>query len=177
MEKVSTQSLIKEIKEGLSQVNSSHKDEILVMQAMLNDPDYEVTMYGKNGPTGTYNPCKDFRGMCSSIIASTTKIPTEEAKTLMDGYTVKKGEADTMVNVSKEFVNTFLHTGRKLPLGGRENSDVSLCLKEVPETVRACPRRVGVNGDGSSQYSRVPTTIAAHEAIRVHAPCPSWKKK
>lgn len=177
MEKVSTNALIKEIKEGLSQVNASHKDEVAVMQAMLNDPDYEVAIYTKKGQTGTYNPCKDFRGMCASIVANTTKIPSEEAKTLMDGYIVKRSEADSMVNVSKEFVNTFLHTGRKLPLGGRENSDVSLCLKEVPETVRSCPRRVGVNGDGSNQYNRVPTTIAAHEAIRVHAPCPSWKKK
>ena len=177
MEKVSTQVLIKDIKDNLKQVNASHKDEVLVMQAMLNDPTYEVTTYTKAGPTGTYNPCKDFRAMCASIIGSTTKIPAEEAKTLAEGYTVKKSEADTMVNVSKEFMNTFLHTGRKLPLGGRENSDISLQLKEVPETVRACPRRVGVNGDGTNSYSRVPTTIAAHEALRVHAPCPSWKKK
>ena len=176
MEKVNTSTLIKEIKDGLSQVNASHKDEIAVMQSMLNDPTYEVTTYGKTGPNGTYNPCKDFRGMCASIISSTTKIPIEESQGLMEHHTVRKAEADTMVNVSKEFVNTFLHTGRKLPLGGRENSDVSLFLKDVPETTRSCPRRVGVNPDGSGQYDRVPTTIAAHEAVRVHAPCPSWKK-
>lgn len=177
MEKVSTSTLIKEIKDGLSQVNASHKDEVAVMQAMLSDPDYEVTVYTKAGPSGTYNPCKDFRGMCSSIISSTTKIPVEESQALMENYNVKKAEADSMVGISKEFVNTFLHTGRKLPLGGHQDSDVSLCLKEVPESVRSCPRRVGQNADGSNQYNRVPTTIAAHEAIRVHAPCPSWKKK
>lgn len=169
MENVNT--LVKQIKEGLSQVNASHKDEVAVMQAMLNDPSYEVQVFAKNGTTSTYNPCKEFRGMCSTIISSTTKIPASESQTLMEGYTVKKSEADAMVGISKEFVNTFLHTGRKLPLGGREMSDISLRMKEVPETTRSCPRRVGVD-----QYSRVPTTIPAHEVIRVHAPCPAWKK-
>lgn len=176
MEKT-TNDLIKEIKDGLSQVNASHKDEVAVMQHMLSDPSYEVTIYGKDGPTGTYNPCKEFRGMCASIISGTTKIPTEESQALMEGYTVRKAEADAMVGISKEFVNTFLHTGRKLPLGGRAQSDVSLFLKEVPQTTRSCPRRVGVNNDGSGQYDRVPTTIAAHESVRVHAPCPVWLKK
>lgn len=176
MEKT-TIDLIKEIKDGLSQLNASHKDEVAVMQAMLSDPTYEVAVYDKNGQTGTYNPCLSFRGMCSSIISNTTKIPAEESQVLMDGYVVKKAEADAMVGVSKEFVSTFLRTGRKLPLGGREQSDISLSMKQIPETVRSCPRRVGVNDDGSGQYNRVPTTIAAHEAIRVHAPCPAWLKK
>lgn len=168
--------LVEEIKSGLSQRSASRKDEVAVMQAMLNDPTYEVTTYAKEGPVGTYNPCKDFRSMCSSIISSAARVPASEAETMMDSYTVKKAEATSMVNVSKEFVNTFLHTGRKLPLGGRERSDISLSLKEVPETIRPCPHKVGINEDGSSRYSRNPTTVGAHEAIRVHAPCPSWVK-
>lgn len=177
MEKVTTSELIAGIKKNLSQQNASHKDEIAVMQSMLSDPTYEVTVYRKDGPVGTYNPCKDFRGMCASIIENTTKIPAAEAQAVMEGYTVKKSEADTMVNVSKEFLHTFLATGRKLPLGGRENSDVSLFPKNVPESTRSCPRKVGVANDGTNQYSRVPTTIPAHDAIRVHAPCPTWVKK
>ena len=169
-----TTELIADIKKNLSQKNASHKDEVAVMQAMLSDPTYEVTVYKKDGPAGSYNPCKDFRGMCSSIIESTTKIPAAEAQSLMENYSVKKGEADTMVNVSKEFIHTYLATGRKLPLGGRATSDVSLSPKSIPESVRSCPRRVGGAGEG---YSRVPTTIPAHDAVRVHAPCPTWVKK
>lgn len=171
-----TATLIENIKKGLSQTNASHKDEVAVMQSMLSDPTYEVTVYGKNGPTGTYNPCKDFRSMCSSVIQNTTKIPAAEAAAVMEGYSLKKNEADTMVNVSKEFIHAYLSTGRKLPLGGRETSDVSLSPKKIPNTVRSCPRRVGVADDGSGQYSRVPTTIPAHDAVRVHAPCPAWIK-
>lgn len=172
----SVKSLVKEIKDGLSQTNSSRKDEVRVMKAMLNDPTYEVDEYGKDGIIGTYNPCKDFRSMCTSIISSTTKIPQAEAANMMESYEVKKSEAASMVNVSKEFVNTFLHTGRKLPIGAREKSDVSLSLKEVAPSTRLYPQKVGVNDDGTPKYSKAPTTVPAHEAIRVHAPCPSWVK-
>ena len=100
MEKITTTELIADIKKNLTQKNASNKDEVAVMQAMLSDPSYEVTVYKKDGPVGTYNPCKDFRGMCASIIENTTKIPAAEAQAVMENYTVKKAEASSMVNVS-----------------------------------------------------------------------------
>lgn len=166
--------LVKEISTNLSQVSSSHKDELRVMKTMLNDPTYEVSVYGTSGIEGTYNPCKDFRSMCSSIVSGAAKIPQAEAETLVENYEIKKSEVGSMVNVSKEFVNTYLKTGRKLPLGGRENSDVSLSLKKVEESVRAYPKKIGVNEDGTDRYSKAPTKVNAHESVRVHAPCPGW---
>ncbi len=172
----SVKGLVNEIKTGLSQTSSSHKDEVRVMKAMLNDPSYEVSVYSKDGVVDTYNPCKDFRAMCSSIVSSAAKVPQAEAANMMESYEVKKSEAASMVNISKEFVNTFLHTGRKLPMGAREKSDVSLSLKMVAPSTRLYPQKVGVNDDGSARYSKSPTTVPEHEAIRVHAPCPSWVK-
>lgn len=166
--------LIEEISAGRSQVNSSRKDEIRVMQAMLSDPSYEVSIYGKDGIEGSYNPTNDFRSMCASVISNAAKVPMAEATQLMSDYSVRKAEATTMVNISKEFINTFLQTGRKLPLGGREKSDVSLSLKKVESSTRLYPQKVGVNDDGTDRYSKTPTTVPAHDSIRVHAPCPSW---
>ena len=168
--------LIDEIASGVSQTISSNKDEIRVMQAMLNDPTYEVTMYSNNGETTAYNPCKEFRGMCASIISSAARVPGAEAAAMMEDYNVRKTEAGAMVGISKEFFSTYLKTGRKLPLGGRERSNIAFALKEVPETVRSCPYKVGVNDDGSDRYSRKPTTVKAHESVRVYAPCPDWVK-
>lgn len=168
--------LIKEIGDNLSQTSSSRKDEIRIMTAMLNDPSYEVAIYGKDGIEGTYNPAEDFRSMCASVISNAAKVPIAEATQLVSDYSVRKSEATTMVNISKEFVNTFLQTGRKLPLGAREKSDVSLSLKKVDATTRMYPQKIGVNDDGSDRYSKTPTTIPAHESVRVHAPCPSWVK-
>lgn len=172
----SVTTLINEIKTGLSQKSSSRKDEVLVMRTMLSDPTYEVDVYGKEGVVDTYNPCKDFRGMCASIISNTAKVPQAEAATMMEGYEVKKAEASSMVNISKEFVNAFLHTGRKLPMGAREKSDVSLSLKEVGPSTRLYPQKIGVRDDGTAIYEKAPTSVPAHEAIRVHAPCPVWVK-
>lgn len=168
--------LLEEISGNLSQTSSSRKDELRVMQAMLSDPTYEVTVYNRDGAEYNYNPALDFRAMCASVISNAAKVPAAEAAQLMEGYTVRKGEAKAMVDISKEFVNTFMKTGRKLPLGAREKSDVSLSLKKVEATTRMYPQKVGVNDDGSDRYSKAPTTIPAHESVRVHAPCPSWVK-
>lgn len=168
--------LVEEIKNGLDKCSSSRKDEVRVMQAMLSDPDYEVQVYTKDGPTETYNPCKDFRSMCASVIASTARVSSVEAESMMENYNVKKAEAASMVNMSKEFVNTFLKTGRKLPLGGREMSDISISQKHIPAHVRPCPHKVGVNEDGSNRYSRNQTSVGAHDSIKVYSPCPSWVK-
>lgn len=168
--------LIDEINDNLSQTSSSRRDETRMMQAMLSDPSYEVSIYGRDGIEGTYNPTNDFRSMCASIISNVARVPLAEANQLMTDYSVRKAEASSMVNISKEFVNTFLKTGRKLPLGAREKSDVSLSLKSVEATTRMYPQKIGVNDDGTDRYSKTPTTIPAHESIRVHAPCPSWVK-
>ena len=177
MEPITTvKDLLEEISGNLSQKSASRKDEVRIMQAMLSDPSYEVNIYGKDGIEGTYNPTEDFRGMCASVMSHTAKIPMAEANQLMNDYQVSKTEAGSMINLSKEFVNTFIKTGRKLPLGARETSDISLSYKKVEASTRLYPQKIGVNDDGTDKYSKTATTIPAHDSIRVHAPCPSWVK-
>ena len=168
--------LVNEIKSGLSQVSSSNKDEVRVMQAMLNDKTYEVGVYGNSGLKETYNPANDFRGMVSSIIANTTKISKEEAATVVDSYTVTKSDASSMVNVSKEFVNTYLATGRKLPFGGREKSNIAISGKEMKETVKTYPKKVGVNEDGTGRYELGERKVPSHMSAKIYGSCPDWVK-
>ena len=175
-DRITVTELVNDIKSNLSQKSASRKDEIKVMQAMLNDTSYEVNIYGKDGAEGVYTPAKDFRNMCANIISKAAKISASEATNLVDKYEVTKSDATTMVDVSKEFINTYIHTNRKLPLGAREFSDVSISLKTVPESTRLYPTKVGVNDDGTDRYSKTPTTVPAHESVRVIAPCPVWVK-
>lgn len=172
----STLELVKEIKDNLSQVSSSNKDEIRVMQAMLNDRDYEVGIYTNAGLKETYNPAQDFRGMLSGIISNTTKISKEESAALVDTYEVSKSEASTMINVSKEFVNTYIKTGRKLPFGGREKSNIALSGKEIKETIKTYPKKVGVNEDGSGRYESGERRVPSHITAKVYGSCPDWVK-
>ncbi len=169
-------SIINEIKTNLSQTSSSSKDEVRVMMGMLNDPSYEVGIYGGSGLKGTYNPAKDFRKMEASIIASTVKISKEEAEALAEAHEVTKNEATSMVNISKEFVNTYLHTGRKLPFGGRETSNLALCGKDVDETKKSYPKKIGVNEDGTGRYESREKTVPAHFSAKVYGSCPDWVK-
>ena len=169
-------SLVKEIKDNLSQVSSSNKDEIRVMQAMLNDKDYEVDVYINTGVKETYNPAKDFRGMLSGIVANSTRISKDEAAALVDTYEVTKSDASTMVNVSKEFVNTYIATGRKLPFGGREKSNIAISGKEVRETIKTYPKKVGVNEDGSGRYESGERRVPSHITAKVYGSCPDWVK-
>lgn len=166
--------LVKEIHDGLKQKNSSQKDEVRVMQAMLNDTEFKVGIYSKNGKESEYCPAEDFKSMASSIISSTAKINKEEAKGLVADYNVSKAEASSMVNISKQFVNTYLGTGRKLPLGGREKTNFALSSRVVPEKTKLCPKKVGIDEDGNDIYEKIEMTIPSHVGLKAYGSCPSW---
>lgn len=176
MSNIKVQELVKEIKNNLSQTSSSNKDEIRVMQAMLNDTSYEVGVYGNNGLKETYNPANDFRGMLSSIVSNTTKISKEEASALVNAHEITKAEAATMINVSKEFVNTYLGTGRKLPFGGREKSNIAISGKDMKQTNKTYPKKVGINEDGTGRYESGERIVPAHVTAKIYGSCPDWVK-
>ena len=163
--------LVKDIRTNLKQKSASQKDEVRVMRAMLNDKDFRIGEYTKEGKVGEYSPYEDSRKMVSTILSSAAKIPTAEAKEIANKYEFSKAEASTLINVSKEFINTYAHTGRKLPLGGREDMNVTIQLKEVPESVKQFPK----GGIGSSERGQV--TIPAHNTLKVSGPCPVYLKK
>ena len=167
--------LMKEIQETHKQVSSSQKDETRIMQAMLNDTSYEVGVYGKQGKIDVYNPAKEFKQMQSNIVSAVTKISKEEAKTLVDNYEVTKNDATTMVGISKEFFNTYLNTGRKLCLGGREKSNYSLAAKDIPKTEKTYQRGV-VGSDGAITWQPMRKTIPAHKGLKARSSCPAWVK-
>ncbi len=166
--------MIKEIRDNLSQVSSSQKDEVAVMQAMLNDPTYKVGVYKKDGHDHDYCPAEEAREMIGRIISSTTKVGAQEAKALGNDYQFTKADATTMIGISKEFVNTYLQTGRKLPMGGRADSDSSLELKTVEAKTSGFPKKMGVGTDGKPIYKIEQTEVPAHSGIKSSSPCPSW---
>ena len=173
-----TNELLKDIKENLSQKSSSQKDEVRVMQSMLNDKEYTVGIYGKEGKEGDYTPAEEYRKMISNVISSTTKITKEEAAQLADKYEATKSDANVMVGISKEFINTYLLTGRKLPLGGREKSDCKLIIKENKDAQKKYPRKVSTDPEtGKNVCESTPVQIKAHNSIKVFGSCPSWIKE
>lgn len=166
--------LIKEINTDLKQCSSSRKDEITIMRAMLNDTSYKIDIYDKNGKIETYCPAEDFKSMITSIISSAVKINKDEASAIMEDYSVSRPQARTMVNISKEFVNTYVDTGRKLPFGGRETSNYAIAKKDIKATTKMYPKKIGTNPDGTANHELYPKHVPAYSTIRSYGSCPSW---
>ncbi len=161
--------IIKDVKSNVTQCSSSKKDEITVMQAMMNDTNFSVDVYSKGGKVDEYYPSRELRKMVTNVVASTTHIPVKEATELVNSYEFTRVDAAAMVNASKEFVNTYLQTGRKLPLGGRKNSDIELMWKNIEDRTTEIPIK-------SETGERLNTFIPAHGGIKAINPCPEWLK-
>ena len=161
--------IIKDVKSNVTQCSSSKKDEITVMQAMMNDTNFSVDVYSKDGKVDEYYPSRELRKVVTNVVASTTHIPVKEATELVNAYEFTRVDAAAMVNMSKEFVNTYLQTGRKLPLGGRKNSDVELMWKNIEDRTTEIPIK-------SETGERLNTFIPAHGGIKAINPCPEWLK-
>lgn len=161
--------IIKDVKSNVTQCSSSKKDEITVMQAMMNDTNFSVDVYSKGGKVDEYYPSRELRKVVTNVVASTTHIPVKEATELVNAYEFTRVDAAAMVNMSKEFVNTYLQTGRKLPLGGRKNSDIELMWKSIEDRTTEIPIK-------SETGERLNTFIPAHGGIKAINPCPEWLK-
>lgn len=160
---------ISNIASNLSQRSASRKDEITVMRAIINDPSYTVADFKKDGTIEAYYPGQSFRKTVSNIVADITHMPKKEATELVDNYEFSRADAESLVDLSKEFVQSYLQTGRKLPLGGRITSNIELMWKKISERSAVIP-----NKDPNKRES---VTIPAHEGIRVINQCPDWVRK
>lgn len=155
----------------------SQKDEIKVMKAMLNDKTYEINVYDSNGIEGTFNPSLSTRNVLSSIISSAAKITEEESTNIMKDYEFNNKEAKGLIDLSKEFINTYLNTGRKISFGGREKSNISISKRIIEEEKSSpYPVLVGKDENGNDIFELAETHIPEYESIKVFGPCPEWVK-
>ena len=165
--------IVQQIQTTRTQQSASAKDEVSVMRSMLNDTSNKVDVNGSNGVVGSYCPSEEVRSMVAEQIHKTTKMPLQESTKLANEYEFGRHDAEVHVGVAKEFVNTYMETGRKLPLGARATSDVSLVRKEIPACERTYPKKVGINDDGTDRYEKATTPVPAHNSIRVISSCPN----
>lgn len=155
---------------------TSQKQEVSVCNAMMNDTTYEVPVYSGSGYQGIYNPAQSFRRAISSSISHITGMPRIETDRLVKNYEFTQAEATEILNFSKEFINTYLQTGRKLPLGGREKSNVSLKLKQIEAGFVSYPIKVGEDAEGKPICETKKTYVGEYETVKVYGPWPQWCK-
>lgn len=164
---VTVKEMVSSIKKDLRQSSASAKDEVSVMMAMVNDKTFKVDEVQSDGSiVNTYCPAEVAEDLTASIIKSTTKVSTAEAEELAKNHQFTKKEASAMVTISKEFVNTYLDTGRKLKFGNREGKSLVLSQKDKDASVCTFPKKVGIDADGTPRYQLAETTIPAYKEVK-----------
>lgn len=159
--------MVSTIKKDLSQASASSKDEVNVMMAMINDKSFTVDELGANGQVvSTYCPAEVAQELAANIIKGATKVSNAEAEELAKNHQFGKKEATAMVTLSKEFVNTYLDTGRKLKFGNREGKSLVLSQKDKEASTCTFPKRVGYNDEGKAIYQLSAAEIPAYKEVK-----------
>ena len=175
-EVMSVKEIIQSISKNRTQTSANSKDEIRVAQAMMNDPTFSVDVYGKEGKIATFSPYAAMHDFAATVIQNATKITEPEAKRLVEDYQFGKDEATDIVNFSKEFINTYLDTGRKLPLGCREKSNCSLIRVVKEAKVNSYPVPNGIDANGEKTYTTATGITPEYHTIKVSGACPAHLK-
>ena len=171
---VKVKDLMKEIKDSNPR-GGSFKDEVRFMKAMINDDNFKVGIYTSKGKEGDYVPRESAKALVSGIISGAASVPKKEAITISNNYQFTNSDAGNLVRISKEFVNSYTDTGRKLPLGQRENSHITLSKREVAKHKRNYPKAIEKNGKTTYEISQV--EVPAHTTMKALSKCPAHKKK
>lgn len=159
--------LMAEIREVTKKQKSCNKvDEIRVMRTMLNDPDFEVSIYDKNkGLIGTRSPRTEAVKFISNVCSAVTGIDSKSADELANNYEFTKKDAIFLLDNSRDFTQTYLSTGRKINIVQSEKSQAELLVKPIPEKEKAIPA-----GDGVKQITKVP----GYDKIVAKSKCPKY---
>lgn len=165
---MSVQSMVEEIrKSNSSKVNK--KQEIEVMTAMVNDYNYKPAILNKHNEVDGYIcPAESMDKLATQIIKS-AGIGGTEAEGLAKQYEYTKNDATQLLDVSKEFVNCYMDSGRKLSLGKREKADITLQQRINEECDKKFHKKVGEASDGSPVMEEFLKHIPKHKTIKVKA--------
>lgn len=167
MEQQTVKEMVSTIKKDLRQASASSKDEVSVMLAMVNDKSFTVDELGADGQVvSTYCPADVAQNLAANIIKGATKVSTAEAEELAKNHQFSKKEATDMVTLSKEFVNVYLDTGRKLKFGNREGKSLVISQKEKEASTCTFPKKVGIDSDGKPIYQLSAAEIPAYKEVK-----------
>jgi len=166
-ESLNMESLMNEIREiTKKQKSASRVDEVRVMRTMLNDPDYSVSIYDKNkGYVGTRCPREEAVKFAVNISTAITGIDHKSAQELANGYEFTKKDAMFLLENHKDYMHTYLSTGRKLPLIQSETSEAAIYYKELEQREKSVP-----DGTGNNKSSIIP----AYTKVVCKSKCPKY---
>lgn len=149
--------LMKQIQEITVKQKSQNKgDEVAVAQALLNDPDFQVGIYDKNkGLIGTRNVHEEAVKFIANVSSEITGLDKKTAEELANKYTFTKKDANFIINTSKDYIQTYLKTGRKFNLVQTEDAEANIFLKATPAKEKLIPTKDGTKLVKTGAYQKV----------------------
>lgn len=163
-----TDKLIEHIIRNTSQVSVSKSDEISVMQSMLNDKKFEVALYDRTrGYLGTRSPRETALSMINDALCGVTGMSQKEATELSRDYIFSKRDAARQVSLAKDFIGTYIQSGRKVIVMSDPRGEASINLRYVKERDKKVP---------DANNNNIPRTIKTPAKIKLVASNKSTRK-
>lgn len=135
-----TDNFIKEIINTTTQTSVNKIDEVKVMQCMLNDKDFKIAIYDRSkGYVGSRSPRDNAISLAVDTLSGVTGMSAKEARLLVEDYEFTKKDAQRFVDISKDFIGTYMQSGRKIGIVNDARSDITIGLKYVEEHDKSVP--------------------------------------
>lgn len=139
-----TDRLVQFIAENTSQVSISKADEVSVMQSMLNDENFKIAVFDRTkGYIGSRSPRETALSIINDAICGVTGMGSKEASELSKSYEFTKRDASRYVTITKDFMSTYLQTGRKINVMNDSRDEASINLKYIESHEKKVPDQNG----------------------------------
>ena len=161
--------LIEQIKEVTAhQKAQSLVDEVRMMRMQLNDPTFRVSIYDrKKGRIGDRCPREEAVKFIANTTAELTGLELSTATELADKYEFSKKDATFFLNMQRDFLTTYLKTGRKINVVQSEDCEASLFLRPTSSREKLVPGK-----DGNST-----TVVPAYNKLISRSKVPGYMSK
>lgn len=137
------ENLISEIKKVTETQTSINKaDELKVMTTMLNDPDFSVGVYDKKiGYIGQRCPHDEAVKFVGDVIQRATGLEKKDATHLASNLEFTKKDAGFLITNMKDFLATYIGTGRKINIMQTSTTEANLFAREMSASTKTIPNK------------------------------------
>lgn len=157
-------------KKANNHVAVNRVDEVNIMKAMLNDPQFSLGIYDKNvGYIGQRCPHDEAVQFVKNVVSGATGLDRKESEVLAKNYEFTKRDANYMLTNMRDFITVYTSTGRKINIMQTANTEAYLYTKEQQPTKKQVPDK---EHPGSSK----PITTAAYTKLVSATRCPKYKE-
>lgn len=125
-----------------TQTSINKADELRVMTTMLNDPEFSVGVYDKKaGYIGQRCPHDEAVKFVGDVIQRATGLEKKDANHLASGLEFTKRDSSFLINNMKDFLATYMDTGRKMNIMQTESTEANIYSKKMKASTKTIPNK------------------------------------